>query len=180
MTASPGLLDLVFVWRGTEILHPTSKRQCCQHGQARALVVVACSQSCYQSQTKLNLATEFKRGWDSSAGSVYDWKTIAILTLVRIPFAAIFFFLSFFSFFFSFLFFIQSTSSRDSHTVSVQPPCVIAWSKSVRTLKIPNPGSHTLVWTHENTLHTDSNGWRCSLAAAVPYPGKATRISRKG
>ena len=31
----------------TEFLHPTSKRQCLQHGQARALVVVACSQYCH-------------------------------------------------------------------------------------------------------------------------------------
>ena len=28
----------------------------------------------------------------------------------------------------------------------------------VRTLKISNNGSHTIVWTQENTTHTDRNG----------------------
>ena len=31
-------------------------------------------------------------------------------------------------------------------------------SMSVCTLKIPNAGSHTIVWTHKNTTHTDRNG----------------------
>ena len=31
-------------------------------------------------------------------------------------------------------------------------------STSMRTLNIPNTGSHTIVWTHKNTTHTDRNG----------------------
>ena len=31
-------------------------------------------------------------------------------------------------------------------------------STSVRTLKIPSSGSHTIVWTHKNTSHNDRNG----------------------
>ena len=34
-------------------------------------------------------------------------------------------------------------------------------SRSVRTLKIPHTGSHTIVWTHKNTKHNDRNGQRC-------------------
>ena len=41
-------------------------------------------------------------------------------------------------------------------------------SISMRTLKIPNTGSHTIVWTHENTTHTDRNGYRCSCYGALP------------
>ena len=45
------------------------------------------------------------------------------------------------------------------HTASIQvnkrkaPPVSIF----VRRLKIPHTGSHTIVWTHENTVHTDRN-----------------------
>ena len=31
-------------------------------------------------------------------------------------------------------------------------------STAVRTFKIPNTGSHTIVWTQENNIHTDKNG----------------------
>ena len=31
-------------------------------------------------------------------------------------------------------------------------------SAAVHALKIPNIGSHTIVWTHENAAHTDRNG----------------------
>ena len=31
-------------------------------------------------------------------------------------------------------------------------------STSESTLKIPNTGTHTTVWTHENIAHTDRNG----------------------
>ena len=31
-------------------------------------------------------------------------------------------------------------------------------STHVDTLKIPNTGSHTIVWTQESTAHTDRNG----------------------
>ena len=40
-------------------------------------------------------------------------------------------------------------------------------STSVRTLKIANIGSHTIVWTHENTPHTDRNGKRCSCGCCA-------------
>ena len=51
-------------------------------------------------------------------------------------------------------------------------------STSVRTLKIPITGSHTIVCTRENTAVMVRMG-SAALAAAVPYPGKATRISGK-
>ena len=47
-------------------------------------------------------------------------------------------------------FFPESPFSADALTVSH----VLA---SVRTLKIPNTGSHTVVWTQENTTHIDRN-----------------------
>ena len=49
-------------------------------------------------------------------------------------------------------------------------------STSGRALKIPNIGSHTVVWTQENTAHTDRNGYISSaaFAAAVPYGGCAS------
>jgi len=50
-------------------------------------------------------------------------------------------------------------------------------SVSVPTLKIPSTGSHTIVWTHE-ILHILVGIGSAALAAAVTYPGKATRISR--
>jgi len=54
-------------------------------------------------------------------------------------------------------------------------------STSVRTFKIPNIGSHTIVWKHEKTLmHTLIGMGGIALVATVSYPGKATRISRKG
>ena len=45
---------------------------------------------------------------------------------------------------------------------------------SVHALKIPNPGSHTMVWTLEHTAHTDRNGYSTVLLAAAPYPGEVT------
>ena len=45
------------------------------------------------------------------------------------------------------LFFSQSTSSADSLTVSVQPPCTIA------CIDICMHFSHTIVWTRENIAH---------------------------
>ena len=52
-------------------------------------------------------------------------------------------------------------------------------STSVGTLKIPSTVSHTIVRTDGNTARINRNG-SAALAAAVHYPGKATRISRKG
>ena len=51
----------------------------------------------------------------------------------------------------------ESTFSADSLTVSVQPPCAIACINSCA-----HAGSHTIVWTHENTTHIDRKGQRCS------------------
>ena len=71
----------------------------------------------------------------------------------------------------------EAAFSADSLTVSVQlPVCMQSHaSTSVRTLAIPNAGSHTIVWTQENTAHTDLLGMgSAALAAAVPYQGKAT------
>ena len=50
-------------------------------------------------------------------------------------------------------------------------------STSVRTLNIPNTGSHTIVWTQENTV---TGMGSAALVAAVPYPGKVIQISHKG
>ena len=43
----------------------------------------------------------------------------------------------------------------------------------------PNSDSCNIVWRHTNTANTDGNE-NAALAAAVPYPGKATWISHKG
>ena len=42
-----------------------------------------------------------------------------------------------------------------SLTVSVQSQCAIMCigSLAMHMLKMPNTGSHTIVWTHENTTH---------------------------
>ena len=44
----------------------------------------------------------------------------------------------------------QAPSSANSLTVSVTPRAQSHATTSVRMLKIPNTGSHTIVWTHEN------------------------------
>ena len=48
-------------------------------------------------------------------------------------------------------------------------------SKSVRTWKIPSTGSHSIVWTHENTAPTAIGMGSAAFEAAEAYPGKATR-----
>ena len=47
----------------------------------------------------------------------------------------------------------------------------------MRTLKIPNTGSHTIVWTPK-IPHTLTGLGSAALATAVPYPGKATGTGR--
>ena len=47
----------------------------------------------------------------------------------------------------------ESASSVDYLTVPYSPSVQSHASTSVRTLKIPNTGSHTIVWTQENTAH---------------------------
>ena len=46
-------------------------------------------------------------------------------------------------------------------------------------IKNPNTDNCNIVWRHTNTANTDRNE-NAALAAAVPYPGKATWISHKG
>ena len=69
----------------------------------------------------------------------------------------------------------ESTSNADSLTVSAQHA-----STSVPTLKIPNTGSHIPLFGHTKTLHTLVGMGSPALAAAVLYPGKATRTSHSG
>ena len=53
------------------------------------------------------------------------------------------------------------------------PLCAVACINIyICTLKIPNSGTHTIVWTHRNTAHTGRNGWRCSCGCyALPRYG---------
>ena len=53
-------------------------------------------------------------------------------------------------------------------------------STSVYTLKIPDTGIDVPLSGHTEILHTPIGMSSTALAAAVPYPGKAIRISRKG
>ena len=76
------------------------------------------------------------------------------------------FFSAFFPFFFFFFFFVRCLVCNRMYALTY-----------VRTLKMPNTGSHTVVWTNENTAHIDRP--EC-IAAALPYPSKATRFYRKG
>ena len=46
---------------------------------------------------------------------------------------------------------------RLSYGVRTAPVCNRT-RQHPRTLKIGNTGSHTVVWTHDNTTHTDRNG----------------------
>ena len=62
----------------------------------------------------------------------------AILTLVRVPCVA------------------RDFSSKANF--SRYPVCKLHASTSVRMLKIPHSGSHTIVWIHENTAHIDMSG----------------------
>ena len=77
------------------------------------------------------------------------------------------------------IFLPESASSADSLTVSVQPACVVACINicvHVKNLKHGQP-YHCL---DTQIMHTLIGMGSAALAAAVPYPGKATRISCKG
>ena len=68
---------------------------------------------------------------------------------------------------------------------SIQPPCVITHINicvKISALKIQNTGSHTIIWTHENTAYTHTliGIGSAALAAAVPSPGKATQSFPQG
>ena len=56
----------------------------------------------------------------------------------------------------------------------------ISRAQFVRTLEIPNTGSHMPLFGHTKILHTPIGMGSAALAAALLYHGKATRISRKG
>ena len=56
----------------------------------------------------------------------------------------------------------------------------ISRAQFVRTLEIPNTGSHRPLFGHTKILHTPIGMGSAALAAALLYHGKATRISRKG
>ena len=85
----------------------------------------------------------------------------AILTWVRVPGAAKFFF-SFSSFLSSRVNFLYRLSHYGVRALS---SCAIAFINTCATctLKVPNTCSHTLVWTQENTAHTDRNNQRLIL-----------------
>ena len=88
------------------------------------------------------------RSGDSSASRASAWIPGAILTRVRVPGSARVCFSPRVNF--------QCSLSDGVRTAPVcnciHPPT------SVRTLKIPDTGSHTIVWTQDNTAHTDRNG----------------------
>ena len=63
---------------------------------------------------------------------------------------------------------------RLSYGVRTDPVCKSMHQRlSVWTLQIISTGSHIIVWTHDTTAHTNSNG-SAVLAAEVPYLGKTT------
>ena len=73
-----------------------------------------------------------------------------------------------------------SFQCRLSYGVSTAPRVQSHASTSVRTLQIPNTGSHSLpLFGHTKILQTLIGMGSAALAAALPYLGKATRISRK-
>ena len=74
---------------------------------------------------------------------------------------------------------VRKGTFSQSLTVTVQPPCAIACIKSVGTLKIPKTGTHFPLFGYTKTLHTLIAMGSAALAAALLYPRKVTRISRK-
>ena len=104
-------------------------------------------------------------GWGSSAGLTE--KTGTILMWVRVPGEARDFFSQ------------SQLPCRLSHGAYTAPCVQSHASTSVHTLKIPNTGSHTIVWTQE-TRHTLAGVGSTALAAAVPYPGKVPQNSHEG
>ena len=104
-----------------------------------------------------------------------SWQQGAILRRVRVSRAdvCVFFFCVFFFYYPGQL--PVQTLLRCLYNPSVQ------WhaSTSLRTLKIPNKGSHTIVWTHEITAHTLVGMGSAALAAAVRYPEISRKEQRK-
>ena len=77
-------------------------------------------------------------------------------------------------------FFSQSTFSADPITVSVQPPCAIACINSCAHVKNPKHRQPLPLLVYTKILHTLIGMGSAALVAALPYPCKAIRISRKG
>ena len=78
-------------------------------------------------------------------------------------------------------FFSQSTSSADSYlTVSVQPVCEIACISICVHIKNPKHWQPHHCLDTQKILHTLIGMGSAAFAAAVPYPGKVTRISHEG
>ena len=90
-----------------------------------------------------------------------------ILTRVRLPGAA----RDFLS---------ESAFSADSLKVSVQPPCAVACIKICVQVKNPKHRQPYHCCRHTKILHTLIGMGSAALAAALPYPGTATRITHKG
>ena len=89
-------------------------------------------------------------GRDSSVGRVSDWKSWGNTDMVSSPQCC--------KGFFSQSHLPVLTLSGCPYSPGVQSHA----SMSVRMLKIPDTGSHTTVWTHKYTTHTDRNGQLCS------------------
>ena len=68
----------------------------------------------------------------------------------------------FFSFFFFFSFSQGQLSVQTLLRCSCRPRVQSHASTSARTIKIPNTGNHTILWTHKNTAHTSRNWYRHS------------------
>ena len=67
-----------------------------------------------------------------------------------------------------------------SITVSVQAPCAIACINSCAHVKKPKHRQPLPLLVYTNVLHTLVGMGSAALVAALPYPCKAIRISRKG
>ena len=76
----------------------------------------------------------------------------------------------------------ESTSSADSLTVSVQPPCEIACINICVHVKNPKHWQPHHCLEYRKIIHTLIRIGSAALASTEPYPGngKTTRISGKG
>ena len=78
------------------------------------------------------------------------------------------------------IFLPESTSGADSLPVSVQPPCAIACINICADVKNPKHWQPYHCLDIRKIVHTLIGMGSAALAAAVPYPGRATIIYRKG
>ena len=117
------------------------------HDSIRRLPAGTCFSNSFQMLTAVQAVMVF--GFKYRGGGIAQWverpteNPDAILMQVRIPGVA-------------FLFLSHSQLSVQTFLRCPYRPRVQSHaSTSVRTLKIPNTGSHAIVWTHENTALTD-------------------------